>query len=281
MSVYTVRRFICTVLTYAIVLAAVAIAVFPLYWLVSTSLKYGVDALATPPILIPTRLTLENYRSAFGEQDMGRYLANSLIVSVASTVGSVLFGTLAAYALSKTYLAYGVRQGMLAWVLLTRMFPPVTLLIPYYVIVRRVGLSDTHLGLILTYMAYGMPFAIWLMVGFFQELPADIERAAVVDGCGLWQRFRLVVLPLTLPGLAVAAIFAFIGSWNEFIFASMLTSNVAKTLPVVISGYIGDKFLRWGEMSALGSAMVVPVLIVSLFTQRYLVRGLTFGAVKG
>jgi len=280
-SLYAIRRYVGTIVTYLIVLVAVTIAVFPLYWVVSTSLKYGVDALASPPILFPTRLTLENYRSAFGEQGMGRYMSNSLIISVASTVGSVLFASLAAYALSKTFLSYAVRQGMLAWVLLTRMFPPVTLLIPYYVIVRRVGLSDTHLGLTLTYMAYDMPFAIWLMVGFFQELPADIERAAVVDGCGMWQRFRLVVLPLTLPGMAVAAIFSFIGAWNEFLFASMLTSNVAKTLPVVISSYIGDKFLRWGEMSALGSAMVIPVLVFSLFAQRYLVRGLTFGAVKG
>jgi len=118
------------------------------------------------------------------------------------------------------------------------------------------------------------------MLGFFQDMPPDIEEAATVDGCSLWQRFRLVVLPLALPGLAVTAIFAFVFAWNEFLYASMLTSFNAKPLPVVISGYISDKFLRWGEMSALGTAMVLPVVLFSAFAQRYLVRGLTFGAVK-
>jgi ABC-type glycerol-3-phosphate transport system permease component len=119
------------------------------------------------------------------------------------------------------------------------------------------------------------------MLGFFQDLPADIEKAAIVDGCGMWQRFAQVILPLTLPGLAVTAIFAFIAAWNEFLYASILTSFNAKTLPVVISGYMSDKYLRWGEMSALGTMMIVPVLIFAAATQKYLVRGLTFGAVKG
>ena len=119
------------------------------------------------------------------------------------------------------------------------------------------------------------------MLGFFQDLPAEIEKAAIVDGCSMWQRFVEILLPLALPGIAVAAIFAFIYSWNEFLFASMLTSFSAKTLPVVISGYISDKFTRWGEMSALGTLMIVPLLLFAATMQRYMVRGLTFGAVKG
>ena len=167
------------------------------------------------------------------------------------------------------------------WILVTRIFPPITTAIPYYVIIKNVNLADTYLALILTYVSYGLPFVIWLMLGFFQDLPADIEKAAIVDGCSMWQRFTRVVLPLALPGLAVTAIFAFIYSWNEFLYASMLTSFNAKTLPVVISGYISDKFLRWGEMSALGTMMLIPVIIFAAAAQKYLVRGLTFGAVKG
>jgi multiple sugar transport system permease protein len=142
-------------------------------------------------------------------------------------------------------------------------------------------LGDTYLAVILTYVAYGLPFVIWLMLGFFQDLPSDIEKAAIVDGCSMWQRFRRVVLPLTLPGLAVTAIFAFIYSWNELLYASMLTSFRAKTVPVVVSGFISDQYLRWGEMSALGTLMIIPVIVFASLAQRYLVRGLTFGAVKG
>jgi multiple sugar transport system permease protein len=156
----------------------------------------------------------------------------------------------------------------------------VPVMIPYFVVLRTLQLSDTHEALILTYISYCLPFVIWLMLGFFQDMPPDIEEAAIVDGCSLWQRFTQVVLPLALPRLAVTAVFAFVFAWNEFLYASILTSFNAKTLPVVISGYISDKFLRWGEMSALGTAMVLPVVLFSAFVQRYLVRGLTFGAVK-
>jgi multiple sugar transport system permease protein len=170
---------------------------------------------------------------------------------------------------------------LMLWILVTRIFPPITTAIPYYVIIKNLGLADTYAALIITYVSYGLPFVIWLMLGFFQDLPADIEKAAIVDGCSMWQRFRQVVLPLTLPGLAVTAIFAFIYSWNEFLYASILTSFTAKTLPVVISTFISDQYLRWGEMSAMGSMMIIPVMIFALATQKYLVRGLTFGAVKG
>src|SRR5581483_4922052 len=181
---------------------------------------------------------------------------------------------------AKRYLAYRLRHGLLLWILITRIYPPITTAIPYFVLLRRFGLSDTHGALILTYVAYGLPFVIWLMLGFFQDLPVEIEEAAVIDGCSLWQRFSRVIIPLALPGLAVTAIFAFVYAWNEFLYASMLTSFNAKTLPVVIASYQSDKFLRWGEMSALGSLMVVPVIVFAAAAQRYLVRGLTFGAVK-
>jgi multiple sugar transport system permease protein len=264
-------------LTIGLVLVAVA---FPIYWLVITSLKIGAEVATFPPVYIPSRISFENYTAVL-QGENAQFLVNSVIISLASTLLTTLMGAMAAYALAKSYLAFWVRRSLMLWILVTRIFPPITTAIPYYVVIKNLGLADTHIAVIITYVAYGLPFVIWLMLGFFQDLPADIEKAAIVDGCSMWQRFRQVVLPLTLPGLAVTAIFAFIYAWNEFLYASILTSFTAKTLPVMISTFMSDQYLRWGEMSAMGSLMIIPVMIFSAATQKYLVRGLTFGAVKG
>jgi multiple sugar transport system permease protein len=274
------RSFGAPILLYLAAALVAALAVLPFYWLVSTSIKPANQVATNPPILFPTSITLQNYVDVFKSEDITRFALNSVVISISSTALTVFIGSLAAYSLAKTYLPYRLRHLLLLWILVTRIFPPVTTAIPYFVVLRTLQISDTYQALIVTYVSYGLPFVIWLMLGFFQDMPPDIEEAAIVDGCSLWQRFRLVVLPLALPGLAVTAIFAFVFAWNEFLYASILTSFNAKTLPVVISGYISDKFLRWGEMSALGTAMVLPVVVFSAFIQRYLVRGLTFGAVK-
>ncbi len=279
-STYQRRRIFGNFFLYLITLFVLVVIAFPAYWLITTSIKYEIDAIVSPAIILPLRGTLENYRLVLGSPDLMRYFTNSITVALVSTGVAILLGSLAAYALSKTYLAFSLRQTTMIWILVTRIYPPITTAIPYFVLIRRLGIADTHFALILTHVTYALPFVIWLMLGFFQDIPDDIEKAAIVDGCSLWQRFSQVVLPLGLPGIAVTAIFTFIYSWNEFLYASMLTSVTAKTLPVVISGYMSDKFLRWGEMSALGSLMILPVMIFAAFTQRYLVRGLTFGAVK-
>jgi multiple sugar transport system permease protein len=278
---YRARRVISTVALYALIALALLIIVFPLYWLIITSVKFDLDSAHFPPIFVPSRLTFNSYALVLQTENAAKFWINSIGISLSTTFLTCIIGSLAAYALAKTYLAGKLRQLLILWILVIRIFPPVTTAIPYYIIIKNLGLSDTWLSLILTYVSYGLPFVIWLMLGFFQDLPADIEKAAIVDGCGMWQRFTQVVLPLTLPGLTVTAIFAFIASWNEFLFASILTSYSAKTLPVVISGYMSDKYLRWGEMSALGTMMIIPVMVFSALTQKYLVRGLTFGAVKG
>ncbi len=277
---YRLQKQISTILLYVVIAIVLIIIAFPVYWLISTSLKPGLESLTNPPTYIPSHLVFDNYIAVLKSENV-KFLRNSLIVAVASTFLTTLMGAMAAYALSKTYIAFWVRRVLMLWILVTRIFPPITTAIPYYVIIKNLGLSDTHFALVITYVSYGLPFVIWLMLGFFQDMPADIERAAIVDGCSMWQRFRQVVLPLTLPGLAVTAIFAFIYAWNEFLYASIITSFNAKTLPVVISTFISDQYLRWGEMSAMGSMMVIPVMIFALATQKYLVRGLTFGAVKG
>jgi multiple sugar transport system permease protein len=277
---YRLQKQISTILLYVVIAIVLVIIAFPVYWLISTSLKPGLESLTNPPTYIPSHLVFDNYIAVLKSENV-KFLRNSLIVAVASTFLTTLMGAMAAYALSKTYIAFWVRRVLMLWILVTRIFPPITTAIPYYVIIKNLGLSDTHFALVITYVSYGLPFVIWLMLGFFQDMPADIERAAIVDGCSMWQRFHQVVLPLTLPGLAVTAIFAFIYAWNEFLYASIITSFNAKTLPVVISTFISDQYLRWGEMSAMGSMMVIPVMIFALATQKYLVRGLTFGAVKG
>ncbi|MCO5221762.1 MAG: carbohydrate ABC transporter permease [Thermomicrobiales bacterium] len=278
---YHRRKQIGAVLLYLLTIAIMIVIAFPMYWLITTSFKVPADAASNPPTIIPTRFTLDNYVNAFKTAGVPRAFANSIIVALAATFFTTILGSMAAYALAKSYLSYTIRRGLMIWILVTRIFPPVTTAIPYYVIVRNLHLGDTHVALIITYVAYGLPFVIWLMLGFFQDMPAEIEKAAIVDGCSFWQRFRRVILPLALPGLAVTSIFAFIYSWNELLYASMLTSFNAKTIPVVVSGFISDQFLRWGEMTAIGTLMVIPVLIFAAGAQRYLVRGLTFGAVKG
>jgi multiple sugar transport system permease protein len=277
---YRARRFTGAFFLYMVTAIVLLVIAFPAYWLVTTAFKYEIDTIVSPPIIIPLRGTVENFRLVLNAPDIGRFFANSILVALVTTVLGILLGAGAAYALAKTYLSFAVRQALMVWILVTRIFPPVTTAIPYFVIIRNLGISDTHAALIMTHIAYTLPFVIWLMLGFFQDIPEDIEKAAMVDGCSLWQRFSQVVLPLALPAIAVTAIFAFIYSWNEFLYASMLTSIKAKTLPVVVAGYMSDKFLRWGEMSALATLMILPVMIFAAFTQRYLVRGLTFGAVK-
>jgi multiple sugar transport system permease protein len=277
---YRARRQVSTFLLYLFISLVLIVIAFPVYWLITTSVKPGIESATFPPVYVPTRITWENYTAVLQEEN-AKFLANSAIIALSSTLLTTIMGAMAAYALAKTYLSFQLRRGLMLWILVTRIFPPITTIIPYYVIIKNLGLSDTHIAVIVTYVAYGLPFVIWLMLGFFQDLPGDIEKAAIVDGCSMWQRFRQVVLPLTLPGLAVTSIFAFIYAWNEFLYASILTSFNAKTLPVMVSTFMSDQYLRWGEMSAMGSMMIIPVMIFAMATQRYLVRGLTFGAVKG
>ncbi len=271
------------VLLYIICTIIIMIVVFPLYWLIITSLKYDIDSYIYPPQFFPVNITFKNYIDILflaQEGNLVKYFLNSLIITISTIFLSLLFGSMAAYSLSKHYLSIMFRRMMLAFVLVIRIFPPITTAIPYYIILSNLRLIDTHIGLIISYVSFSLPFTIWLMIGFFQSLPAEIEKAATIDGCNFWQRFIKIVIPLSLPGLAVTAIFGFLYSWNEFMLASILTSENAKTLPVVIAGFISDKYLFWGKMTSLGVLMTIPVIIFSSFAQKNIVRGLTFGAVK-
>jgi multiple sugar transport system permease protein len=277
---YRFRRNFGRVGIYLFAVLIILIAIFPFYWLVTTSLKHEVDFLTRPPQFVPLRPTIENYVRIFTRDGILRNFTNTAIVAVSTAVLAILLGSLAAFALAKTYISRVIRSGLLIWVLIVRIFPPIVTALPYFMIITTLGLYDTLIALIITYVSYCLPFTIWLMLGFFQELPRDIEKAAIVDGCSLWQRFYRIMLPISLPGIAVTAIFSFIMGWNEFLYASVLTSRYARTVPVVVATFISDRHMDWGGMSATGSLLVIPIIIAALFTQRYLVRGLTFGAVK-
>lgn len=256
------------------------LAAFPIYWLVITALKPPALVQTDPPIFFTPQVGLQNFRQLLAEPDLNAAFRNSIVVALGTTATGVIVGSMAAFSLSKTHLAYGVRRAVLIWILVTRIFPPVVMAIPYFTILKKLGLTDTQVGLIITHASVVLPFVVWLMVGFFQDLPEELDKAAMLDGCSMWRRYWQVALPLLLPAVAVTSLFAFILSWNEYLYASILTSNRARTLPVLISSFIADRQLEWSLMAALGVVMLLPVAIFTLLAQRYLVRGLTFGAVK-
>jgi multiple sugar transport system permease protein len=267
-------------LRWATVGLALAVTIVPFFWLVTTSFKREIDYLAYPPELIPPVWTLDGYRVLFEQQDLGHFFMNSVIVTLTSTALAVFIGALAAYSLARARLPFRLNGILAFWMLLTRMYPAIATAIPYFLIMRDLRLLDTLPALIVTYTAFNLPFVIWLLIGFYEELPIELERAAMIDGCSVWMRFRKIVLPLSAPALVATAILSAVLAWNEFLFAVMLTRVNAKTLPVVMSGFITDKGTQWDQMTALGVITVLPVLVFALAVQRYLVRGLTLGAVK-
>jgi multiple sugar transport system permease protein len=248
---------------------ALLITLLPVYWMVITSLKTQLEVFAAPPTFAPQRPTLENYISLFANRNLGAYLLNSLII-----------GSLAAYALARFRIGR-LNERISFWVLAPRMIPPIAIVVPIFLILQQFGLINKHLGLILVYTAFNLPFVVWMMRSFFQEIPIDLEEAAMVDGASRLRSFWHVVLPLAAPGLVATAIFAIITTYNEFFFALILTSTpAAATLPVGTASLIGKTQTLFGEMAAAGVVATAPIVFFALLVQRHLVRGLTMGAVK-
>jgi multiple sugar transport system permease protein len=270
------------ILTYGLVALAVLSALLPVYWMVTISLKTEVDQFSVPPKWLVFNPTLAHYYDAFVERSFGQYLTTSAIVAVLSTLCAIVFGTLAAYALSRFRLPHKLNTRLALWILSTRMFPPIVTAVPLFLLMRDVRLLDTTASLVIVYTAFNLPFVVWMMRGFFNEIPRDLEEAARVDGDSSLGALRRVLLPLVAPGLAATAIFCLIISWNEFLFALTLTqTDNAMTLPVGIAGRVTQYEIKWGVMSAAGVVAMIPILVFALAVQRYLVRGLSLGAVKG
>jgi multiple sugar transport system permease protein len=269
-------------LKYALALVAVLAALAPVYWMITISLKNEVDQFAVPPLWLSFSPTLAHYKDAFLARSFGQYLVTSLIVAVISTVCALAFGTLAAYALTRFRLPHKLDARLALWILSTRMFPPIVTAVPLFLMMRDLRLLDTKASLIIVYTAFNLPFVVWMMRGFFLEVPREMEEAARVDGDSRLGALWRVVLPMVAPGLAATAVFCLIVSWNEFLFALVLTqTDAAMTLPVGIAGRVTQYEIKWGVMSAAGVVAMLPILVFALAVQRYLVRGLSLGAVKG
>jgi multiple sugar transport system permease protein len=272
-------------------------AVFPVVWSYLNSFKPPEQIFDLPPKLVFTP-TLHNYAVIFGlevgteaegvtqtQQATGavsqlpRYFLNSLIVSTGTTVLSLAVGCLAAYSLAR--FRFRAKRYMLLSILFVRMVPAVVLVIPIYTLWRSLGLLDTQQGLILAYLSFNLPFVIWMMRGFFVDIPVEIEEAALIDGCSRLSALVRVILPLAAPGIAATSIFALLLGWNEFLFAVLLTADRAKTLTPAILNYVTDRAILWGNLYAAASIVLLPVLLFSLAVQKHLARGLTGGAVKG
>lgn len=273
------KKFINFALLF-IVMVILLVYLFPIYWMIIMGFKVEKEVLSWPPIFFTTNLTLDNYKDLFFSKSMIFYLSNSIIITISATIFSLFIGSLASYGLARLKFSKKFSKNLLFWILSLRMMPPILFLIPLFIIFSGIGLNDTLIGMILIYTFLNISFVIWMMKGFFSDLPVSIEEAALIDGCSRWGIFFRIAIPLASPGLSATGIFCVIFSWNEFIVALQLTAFKANTVTTLISTFITDRGLYWGPMCAAGTVATLPMIIMSLFLQRFLVKGLTLGAVK-
>ncbi|TGQ38434.1 MULTISPECIES: carbohydrate ABC transporter permease [unclassified Mesorhizobium] len=264
---------------------AMLVICLPGIWIVLSSLRPTVEIMAKPPVWIPQRLSPDAYIAMFSGVGKGGipvldYFRNSLIISVTSTLIAIAIGMASGYAFARY--RFRAKSAMFLGLMLTRTVPGIALSLPLFFVYARLGIIDTHFGLILAYVALNVPFTIWLIDGFFRQVPKDLAEAAQIDGCTRWQAFWQVEFPLAGPGIASAGIFAFLTSWNEFALASQLTRSInSKTLPVGLLDYTAEFTIDWRGMCALAVVMIIPALTLTFIVQKHLVGGLTSGAVKG
>ncbi len=271
-------------LVYAALVLAAFISVFPIFWIASMSIKLPRDAIALPPVIF-FQPTLESYERLFisGWQassiNIGLYLRNSVVIAVSSTAASMAVSLFAAYSLSRFRFK---GRNMLGFIIIaTRMLPPIATIVPMFLLMHALNLIDSHVGLIMAYTAINIPFAVWMLRGFVDEIPTELEEAAHIDGCSRLGALFKVVLPLMAPGLAAASVYAFLLAWNDFALALILTSREAKTLPLMVMSFFTSEGIEWGPMSAAVTVTLIPPIIFVMLIQRHLAKGLTMGAVKG
>ena len=275
------------ILRYAVIVVILTISLFPIAWLILTSFKPANDIMVSPPHFI-FKPTLDNYVYALQKANFLHFVENTILFAVVSTIIVIVLSALAAYSFAR----YNPGGGnILFFILTTKMFPAIAVVLPYFLIFKEIG--NTGIGnflqigldkpgaLIISYTMFNLPFAIWLMVSFFQDIPRELEDSARLDGYNRLQVLRRVVLPLAMPGIAVTAIFCLLFSWNEFLFAYILTRDAARTITVGVESFFTLRGILWGPVAAAATISVAPMLIFVLILQRYMVRGLTFGAVRG
>ena len=269
------KKLIWNIIYFATIFVLVLFFLLPLLWMVLNSLKTPIEIVEIPPKLIFSP-TLDNYRNVFGSHNFLKYMWNSLIVAGGSTFIGLLIGLPAAFSIARH------KQHKLAvLILVSRIVPGITFLLPLFIMFRYFNLVDTYASLILSHLLVGLPFIIWVMVPFFEAIPVDMSEAARVDGCSVTQTFLKIILPVSVPGIVTASILSFIFSWNNFMFSIILATNDTKTVPVAIFNFIAYAQIDWGGLMAAAVIITLPVLLITIVTQKYVIRGLTSGAVKG
>ena len=251
-------------------------ALFVMLWMLSLAFKNEIDNIAYPPVWIPTPPTLANFQQVFERSPFGRYTLNSIIVSGSATLIGLVLGVPAAYGIAK---GKAMAMGML--IMLARITPGLSFLLPLFMLFRFLKLTGTLVPVAIAHLVITIPMIVWVMISFFEDMHPELEEAALVDGCSIWRAFVSVSLPLARPGIAVAAILAFIQSWNNFIFGAVLAGRETRTLPVAVFNSMTYEQLSWGPLAAAALIVTLPTLLLTIFVQRDIVTGLAAGAVKG
>jgi ABC-type glycerol-3-phosphate transport system permease component len=267
-------------LLWAIALVALAVTLFPFYWMLNTSLKPAPEVFASPPTFVSAHWSLDAYGALLSNRPVARYFLNSLVVAAGSTVLSVLLAALAAYGVTRFF-----PRGALPFVLFllfTKMLPETLLIIPYFQLMSDLGLLNTYWALILAYSSFALPFSVWMLIGFFRSIPRELDEAALIDGAGVLQTFFRVILPLARPGLVAVALFTFLIAWNSYVWALVLTTDSSMfVLSVGIANMVGEYRVQWNELMAAAVIATVPVMALYSLLERHLVNAITAGAVKG
>ena len=262
---------------YLVILAVVAF--FPLVWVLLCSVKTSGDLTSIPTRILPKHFTLENFLHVINELGFAENIANSLLIAISTTCIAIVISSMAAYGIVRFFPKLG---SIMSKVLVTTyMFPPILLAIPYSMVMAKAGLVNTRIGLVIVYLSFSVPYAVWMLVGFFKTVPIGIEEAARVDGANKLQTFVQIVLPLVMPGIVATAIYTFINAWNEFLYSLILINSTEKmTVSVALKSLQGAEILNWGDMMAASSLVVVPSVVFFMFIQNKIAGGMTEGAVK-
>lgn len=261
---------------YSLVVFFMLPTVFVFYWMITLSLKPQVEATAYPPSFFWFSVTFKGYVDVFAKNPFLLYTWNSLVVATGSTLLALIVGLPCAYSI-----AHWRQRGLALIVLVARIIPGISYLIPWYILFRNLKMVDTYLALILTHLVVGLPIVIWVMIGFFEDIPTELREAALIDGCTDYGAFWRVAVPLVKPGVVATGILSFIFSWNNFLFSVILAGRNTRTLPIAVFNMIGYEEINWGPLAAAATLITLPVVILTLIIQRHIVAGLTFGAVKG
>jgi len=264
-------------LRYLTAIIVTVLTLFPIYWLFMISFKTPEEIFAHPPVWWPESIQFANYAVLFKDGDVVT-IWNSLVIATVSTGLAMVLGTMCAYSIARFRTGGNLFSD---WLLSNRMVPPIVIVFPVFLLFVKLGWVDSFTGLILLYTAFNLPYVIWMMRGYILDIPLELEESALVDGCTRWQVFMRVVWPMARNGLFATAVFTFVFAWNEFIFALVLTRNAATTFPVQVTHYFGGQSNFWAKIAAMSVLGTVPIFIAVTVMQRYLVRGISLGAVKG